>query len=311
MRRLTEHGHQARDVLRFLREAQERGAGGALAVVTSVDGSSPRAPGALLAVTEDEVFAGYVSNGCVDADVAHQGLAALREGASRQVRYGEGSPYRDVRLPCGGSMELMIVPLPARAVVAEAVRLLEAREMVALEFDNSGLHLGGRSLGKRFRHVYVPPLQLAIAGKGMETVALARLAKEAQFDVVVFSPEDEVLQTGGIRTARLMSPQTPPTWPDDPWTAIVLLFHDHDGELTLLRTALATRAFYVGAMGAARTHEARCRSLAEAGVPGEAIARIRAPIGLVPSSRDASSLAVSVLAEIVAMAPEKSLRRAA
>ena len=91
----------------------------------------------------------------------------------------------------------------------------------------------------------------------------------------------------------------------DPWTAVVLFFHDHDREPPLLAVALQSPAFYVGAQGSLRTHRVRVAALAALGVPEDAIARLRGPIGLIPSARDPRVLAVSVLAEILAMAPRE------
>ena len=78
-----------------------------------------------------------------------------------------------------------------------------------------------------------------------------------------------------------------------------MLFHDHDQEPAILRAALATDAFYVGALGSRKTHATRLEMLEEMGVDAHARARIHGPIGLVPSMRNAPMLAVSTLAEII------------
>jgi xanthine dehydrogenase accessory factor len=63
--------------------------------------------------------------------------------------------------------------------------------------------------------------------------------------------------------------------------------------------ALASPAFYVGAMGSLKTHQTRSALLMSLGVDADSIARIAAPIGLIPSSRDPEVLALSTLAQIV------------
>jgi len=63
--------------------------------------------------------------------------------------------------------------------------------------------------------------------------------------------------------------------------------------------ALASAAFYVGAMGSRKTHGERVRLLNDAGVDRTALDRIVAPIGLIPSSRDPETLALSTLSQIV------------
>jgi len=77
--------------------------GAALVVLTSVTGGTLRERGAMMCVTTERV-SGYISNGCVDADI----IARARAGQSGTFIYGEGSPYRDIVLPCGGRLELSI-----------------------------------------------------------------------------------------------------------------------------------------------------------------------------------------------------------
>eukprot|EP01035_Chromulina_nebulosa_P031414 gene31413-41886_t len=103
----------------------------------------------------------------------------------------------------------------------------------------------------------------------------------------------------GIKVHHLNTPRDAVDLTADPWTAIAFLFHDHDWETALIARALAGRAFYVGAMGSRAAQANRAASLVAAGVSPEDIARLRAPIGLIPSSRDPQVLALSTLAEIV------------
>jgi xanthine dehydrogenase accessory factor len=86
----------------------------------------------------------------------------------------------------------------------------------------------------------------------------------------------------------------------DAHSAFLTLFHDHDWEPHLLRSALTKPMRFIGSLGSHRTHDMRCDTLRHMGVSDTSLARLRGPIGLVPSLRDASSIAVSALAEIVA-----------
>jgi xanthine dehydrogenase accessory factor len=98
---------------------------------------------------------------------------------------------------------------------------------------------------------------------------------------------------------RLALGQIPPDLAADPWTAILLLFHDHEWERALLRWATGTPAFFIGAQGGAAAREERRSFLRASGVEEDQIARIRSPIGLIQRARDPQVLALSVLAEIV------------
>lgn len=271
----------AEDVLReFVRNSD-----GSLVVLTAVMGGTLRARGAMMCVTAD-VVAGYISNGCVDADV----IARARAGQSGVFVYGEGSPYRDITLPCGGRLEIEIIQNPDRSAIEVALTKLGNRESVELK-------LGDLSVSLR------PRIRLRIAGRGAACVALAELAELSGFEVMVQSP-DEKLVAG---TQHLVDPNAPPQIRDDDQTAVVCLFHDHDWEGSLLQQALDGPGFYIGAMGSQRTHDLRCQTLQNIGISAEDISRISGPIGLVDSQRDARLLAVSILAEIIQAAQQVEL----
>ncbi len=289
---MTRSYHHPSDVLRFAAEADLPCA---LICVMDIHGGAMRAKGALMAVREDGVIAGYVSNGCVDADIALQAKAAMKEGQIRRLKYGEGSPFKDISLPCGGSIELLVVPTPDKGMLREVVRALSSRQDTNLSLDG-------------FVWRYAPKLRLRIAGRGAAVKALALQATQSGFEVHLQSPEPDIEQGLDLNLFHhLTNPGLPPDVIDDPWSAVVLMFHDHDWEVALLGQALSGEAFYLGAMGSERTHQLRCKALADAGVATEAIARIRGPIGIIPSMRDANLLALSTLAEVVKTAQE--LRR--
>ncbi|MBB4660079.1 XdhC family protein [Parvularcula dongshanensis] len=298
----------AGDVLAFAAASLRAGMRCVLGVVTSTTGGGVRAPGALIAVLENGEMAGYVSNGCVDADVAAQAVATLDTNEPRHLRYGDGSPFGDVVLPCGGSVEVWITPLAASQAITEASRALARRQAVTLLFAETGevrtAGADGDASGEGFAaFTFVPRLQLRIVGRGAETLALARAALAARYDVVIWSPDEATCaaahRLGAVRTVRLQTPSSLPEAEDDAWTAVVLLFHEHDWEPAILAQALGGPAPYVGALGSRRAQAARAEALAEMGLTREEIARIHGPIGLVPSLRDASAIAISILAEVL------------
>lgn len=61
-----------------------------------------RNPGTIMGVAQDGSFAGSLSGGCIENAVVAEALEALKEDAPRMVRFGAGSPYLDIKLPCGG-----------------------------------------------------------------------------------------------------------------------------------------------------------------------------------------------------------------
>ncbi|WP_134499039.1 XdhC family protein [Microvirga pakistanensis] len=87
------------DVLRFVVEAGQRGQQIALVTITGLTGSSSRLIGALMGVAADSGFAGSLSGGRIEAAVVAEAREAIWEKRARQVRYGAGSPYIDIKLP--------------------------------------------------------------------------------------------------------------------------------------------------------------------------------------------------------------------
>lgn len=255
--------------------------GGALCTVTAIDGSWSRRLGAQLAVLPDGSTRGSLSDGCLEKALATEALAG---GAARVLRYGQGSPFLDIRLPCGSGIEVMVDPAPDRAALAAARAELLAR-------NPADLAIGQTPQGPFVRR-FLPKLRLVVLGSGPEVAALVRLARAQGIACVVGAPAGE---PGDV----VLSLGEAPNLPVDPWTAIAVLFHDHEWERNLLPWALGTPAFYVGAQGGRGARETRAAMLAETGWNPED-PRLRSPIGVFAHARTPSVLALSILAEIVA-----------
>lgn len=306
---MSETYEHAADVMAWATDMLRSGDQCVLAVVTGTEGGAVRAPGALMAVSASGDGAGYVSGGCIDADVVQQAQLALQSGSAQKLRYGAGSPFVDIQLPCGGAIDVLVVPNPEIAILEEAVTALERRDCAALSFGEDGsIHASRPDAAKgwhsdTFTAQYRPKLRLRIAGRGADVVALANVAGASGISCVVESPDEDCLsaaeRSGITETVKLDTPTAISANRDDASTAFALMFHDPHWEESLLRDALAGDAFYIGAVGSRRTQERRRDALAAAGLAQTDIDRIRGPIGLVPSMRDASMLAVSALAEIV------------
>lgn len=256
-----------------------------------------RSAGALMAVTADTV-AGYVSNGCVDADI----ITRAKQGVAGMFIYGEGSPFRDIVLPCGGRIEVAIIPSPDQDIIGKLVSDLDARRSSNFCISSDFQLTPKSDRDTLFETGLTPKLRLRIAGRGEAMVALSRLAETSGLDVVLQSPDAQ--ETPYV---PLLDPVNVPPSDDDARTAVVLLFHDHDWEPALLRQALQGPAFYIGAMGSSRTHARRRESLSALGLADDVIDRVRGPVGLLPAMRDANLLAVSILAEIIQVAQSEGL----
>lgn len=300
------------DVLRFLVTRGRAGARTALVTLTGIEVSTSRGIGTIMAVTEDGACAGSFSGGCVEKAVVAEAVDAIRDGGARLVRFGAGSPYIDIRLPCGSGIDLLFTPLPSLAPVAGALERLEAREPVCLSLHRNGEVSGGAAReGKMLSHwegdafalMLAPPLRVILFGQGEELTGTARLAACYGARVEAYTPDAgnaALLRAEGIAVEHLRSSRNLPDLTPDRWSALLFLFHDRDWEEHLIRQALDGDYFLIGALGSRRTHEGRLALLAAQGVSAEARARLRGPIGMIPATRDPQMLALSVLGEVVA-----------
>lgn len=276
-------------ILRFLRDGMRGGTPGALVTLTQITGGAARPLGAHMAVLRDGHYSGMVSGGCVEAAVAREALAALHQGRDRICRFGQGSPFFDIVLPCGGGIALAIHVLRDLAPLDALLATLEARRPGALDYDPAEQRLlfstKGRRTGwreARFQTCYLPEPVILLSGQGLEARQFHAIATAAGLRVVALEP--------GTAIAG-----------DDSEQAFVLLQHDLHRELPALRRALASPAFFIGCLGSRRTHEERLRLLRAEGYDADQLARIQAPIGLFGPSREARTVAVSALAQVLSV----------
>lgn len=261
--------------------------GAALCTLVGIDGTFSRRLGAQWALGADGEVAGSFSDHCLEQELAARVGEARITGQPMLLRYGRGSPFVDFRLPCGAGIDVLVDPQPDRAAAGAAVARLDARQEADLTLPVSAA--ADRPAGLLEVRRFTPSPRLAILGSGAEASALAHLADAFGLDFATLGPDR------GLRLG-----QAPDGVPPDRWTAVVLLFHDHEWEGALLEWALASPAFYVGALGGKPTRESRIAGLRARGIPENDVQRVRSPIGLVRHARDPRTLALSVLAEIIA-----------
>lgn len=265
-----------------------------------------------MAVAEDGSYAGSFSGGCIEAAVVAEALEALSDDRIREVRFGAGSPYIDIRLPCGGSVDLLFNPLKETSVIDDVLTAMRARRPISITLPRHG---GDPALlppaGKwgfelaedRLDLHYIPPLRLAIFGDGSAVEALERAAHTYGADVSIFTPDEAIIARAADRGSDVTRLVTPERFVDmrmDRWTAAIFLFHDHDWELALLQAALEQSPFFAGAMGSRVTHQHRLGRLRDMGMDDKMLEQIVAPIGLIASTRDPETLSLSILIQVVA-----------
>ena len=172
---------------------------------------------------------------------------------------------------------------------------------------------GGREYAVFF-DVQQPPTRLVIVGGVHIAVELTRLAKRMGYEVAIVDPRKAFATRERFPEADRLVHE----WPDaglqtlglTSGTAVAVLSHDPKLDDPALLVALPSPAFYVGALGSRRTQDLRRRRLVEAGLSESEIDRLHGPIGLDLGGREPAEVALSILAEIVAVRAGRSGGRA-
>ena len=214
-------------------------------------------------------------------------LAAVQE-----AREAKRPTVLATRLPDGMQMLLPDPAYPALTAAAES----------ALAAERSVTHVEGNATW--FLHAFNPPARIVIVGAVHIAQALVPLAVQLGYGVVVVDP-----RRAFASDERFPGVTVSTEWPDeamdslrpDSRTAIVTLTHEPKLDDPALDRALGSSAFYIGALGSRRTHASRLERLRALGHDETATARIWGPVGLNVGAVTAPEIALSILAQIVAV----------
>jgi xanthine dehydrogenase accessory factor len=288
-----------------------------MVTLVGMDGATPRQLGAQMAVAEDGRRAGYLSGGCLEEAVTLEALRVLADGP-RIVRYGRGSPYFDIKLPCGSGLDLYFNPLERsfieqcrelRRMRTAFVQVLDLASGATLASRQSGIPRSRRE-GDVFHRAHVPRLRVQLVGGGPALSAVAELVRAFGAELDILTPDDSVrrdLISAGLPAREMAEPVASALAQLDGFTAAVVTFHDHSWEVPVLAQFLKSRCFYIGVLGSRQAQHDRLAKLADMGVAPDQAARIRNPAGLIPRAKSRGTLAVSILAEIVSEAKSLGL----
>ena len=287
----------------------------AIATVVQTWGSSPRPVGSWLAIREDGQVVGSVSGGCVEDDLIRRvQTEILTRNTPELVIYGV-SKEEAARfgLPCGGTLRLLVEPSPEQAVLEEILKGIESHQIILRRVDlhsgKSMLHPGSREDGFSFgdsemQTSYGPRWRMFVIGAGQLSLYVANFALASDFDVIVIDPREEYtegLHQDGIQFIKGMPDDVMQELGIDSHTAIVALTHDPKIDDLALIDALQSNAFYVGALGSYTNTLKRKERLREFNVSTEQLDRLHGPVGLEIGALTPPEIAVSVMAEVIAV----------
>jgi xanthine dehydrogenase accessory factor len=250
-------------VLSAASEALARGESVALVTVVRAQGSTPQRAGAKMLVWADGRTVGTIGGGCYENDAFWKAREAIASGKPALLHYELNDDFaQENGLICGGRMDVHIDPL-------------------------------------------APSPRLFIIGAGHVGYHLARVAADVGFRIHVVDDREKFASTERFPAADLVV-EPIPEWlhradlPASAYVVVVTRGHQHD--LEAMRALAARDLKYLGLIGSrakvARIYEAL---LAE-GMPPECLQRIHAPIGLDIGAVTPAEIAISILAELIAVA---------
>lgn len=286
-----------------------------LVTVTETFGSSPRPKGAMLALRGDGLAVGSVSGGCIEDDLvlrAQRGQLPIDH--CEMITYGvTRDEAQRFGLPCGGTMNLIIEPVNNAHWIENVLQHIQSHHLVkrSLQLNSLKVELEDASRtdsisfdGNTLTTVHGPRWRLLIIGAGQTSAYLARMAQALDYQVIICDPREEMRQSWDVPDAAMMTEM-----PDDAvlalqvdaCTAVIALTHDPKLDDMALLEALKSPAFYIGALGSKVNNTKRRERLALFDLTSEEIARLHGPVGLSIGSRTPPEIAVSILADLIAV----------
>ena len=287
----------------------------AIATVVQTWGSAPRPVGSWLAIRDDGQVSGSVSGGCVEDDLIRRVQTdILTRATPEMVVYGV-SQQEAARfgLPCGGTLRLLVEPKPELATLEKLLAQISSHQ-ITRRTVNIGTGISTLDTGSRhdeflcndheMQTTYGPRWRMVIIGAGQLSLYTADFALASDFEVIVVDPREEYAE--GLNRDDLIFHKG---MPDDvlleigvdPHTAIVALTHDPKLDDMALMEALKSTAFYVGALGSRKNTQKRKERLLEFDLSQEQVDKLHGPVGLHIGALTPPEIAVSILAEVIAV----------
>ncbi len=325
-------------VLRAIAKWRSRGQRALLATVIRTWGSSPRPIGSIMALCETGAVVGSVSGGCIEDDLIDRYTKAyaltarntnseqvsgdaqipshqLPLGPPQSVKYGiSADEAHRFGLPCGGTLELLLEFDPDANSLNDLISKLEQGQLIQrqVELETGEVVLTPCATPAELTvdahylvNTFGPEYRMLLIGAGQMAEYLATMAKFNGFAVCVCDPREEY--TGawavpGVALSKEMPDDRVASFKPDRRSCVIALSHDPKLDDLALLEALNSDAFYVGAIGSRRNNTARKERLkVHFGVSEENILRLKGPIGLYIGSKTPAEIAVSIMAEVLAV----------
>lgn len=252
----------SKSLYKALSELEEQNELAALCTIVRSQGSTPRHTTSKMLVYPDGGILGTVGGGEIENRVIAEALAAMSEGRPRLLEYQMSDPSKGDPGVCGGQVEIFVEPIQPKPV-------------------------------------------LVVIGTGHVGKAVVHLAHWLGFYVVASDDRSEFCNAETTPGADAYYPVPMAELPEwmkiTPWTYLVLTTRGVATDVPGLPALLETPAAYIGLIGSKRRWTMTQKQLIEAGVAAEKLQRVHSPIGLELQAETPEEIAVSILAEIIAL----------
>jgi xanthine dehydrogenase accessory factor len=251
------------DIYAEIAKLRKEGRRAALATIIQVQGSIPSYESSKILIRDDGSIVGTVGGGCVEAEVWSVAQDVMREEKPRRLHFNlNAQPDLDTGLVCGGSLDIFVEPILA-----------------------------------------TPTLYLF--GGGHVSLSVSKVANLAGFDIVVVDDREAFANKerfpDAVETHAGDWAQIFPRLKPNGLSYLVIATRGHKGDLECLRWAVTTPARYIGMVGSRRKVIEFHKVLEAEGIATAQLERVHSPVGLDIGALTPEEIAVSVVAEIIAV----------
>jgi xanthine dehydrogenase accessory factor len=323
--------HELKEIIGQAVINQQKGLKNVLASVVHLDGSSYRKPGVRMLIGEDLSTIGAVSGGCVEKEIIHRASSVFADGKPKIITY-DGR----YRLGCEGILYILIEPFfIENTFLKRFSEVIQQRETLKIDsffqkddeiFGNFGSQITFSNQEtvafsqdfsvdetteiNLFSQVLVPAFKLLIIGGEHDAVKLCKIASNLGWEIDVITSAKDPKQLADFPGANLVIGESPETiqFTDlNENTAIVIMNHSYVQDLKYLVKLANFQPTYIGILGAPKKGERLFNELFEF-VPEVSVAFLNCiytPAGLHIGAQTPEEIAISIIAEILAIFREK------
>lgn len=320
--------HELKKIVSAYQEAHSQGVAAVLATVVALNGSSYRRPGVRMLLLENGKMVGAVSGGCVEKEVFRQASTVFESGTPKVMTY-DGR----YRLGCEGILYILLEPFaPNDTLLTSFWSNIASRKQFTITTyfeqkhkEHSGygsiFQMDGSELTVRpdfhadkeqtqvFEQSMQPCFKLVIIGAEHDTVQLCSLAAISGWEVMIVADprEEKDLKDFPGATNFIAADGEGLSLSTDTETAVVLMTHSYVKDLKYLLSLQHERPAYFGLLGPARRREKLFSALLEQNheINEEFIEHIHGPSGLDIGAETPQEIAISIMAEILAVVNDK------